>query len=62
MNSKHLRVSIRTTDLYLLPLALLANAAGAFSENRRPDEKAVEKIETILNDATRKTTSDNSIV
>ena len=26
------------------------------------DEKAVEKIETILNDATRKTTSDNSIV
>ena len=26
------------------------------------DEKAVEKIETILNDATRKTTSDNTIV
>jgi len=26
------------------------------------DEKAVEKIETILNDATRKTTSENSIV
>ena len=26
------------------------------------DEKAIEKIETILNDATRKTTSDNSIV
>ena len=38
MNFDRLRVNIRTAALCLLLLALLANVAGAFSENRRPDE------------------------
>ncbi|MBL6707968.1 MAG: hypothetical protein ISP99_01440 [Pseudomonadales bacterium] len=35
MNFYHLRMNIRTAALFLLLLALLANAAGAFSENKK---------------------------